>query len=242
MNSRVIVTVLGVLLFPSLSFDQGTVKLKEATIAGHVIRLGQGADIVQSRIKADRFVTSDYNYGDISKGYYTDKGITYVITYGPPRSGSGGYLVTQIEKVGKQGRPPAATATGEPPPPTTLTRQQVIEARRKYKVQVVSFDASQSFGTEFPYSDFVRLKITNGSGLVLPTLTVLAKRFDRNGRMIGSSRAPAIAVADLKPGQTAEVDYYPRGHLPGVKKITVEIEALIAPDVAQFFEELPAKR
>ena len=73
---RVIINVLVVLLFLSPSLAQDTVKLKEATISGHVIRLGQGADVVQSRIKADRFVTSGYNYGDISKGYYTDKGIT----------------------------------------------------------------------------------------------------------------------------------------------------------------------
>jgi hypothetical protein len=120
-----------------------------------------------------------------------------------------------------------------------LTREQVINARRKFSVQVVSFDATQEIGTEFPYSDFVRLRITNGSDVVLPNLTVLTKRLDKSGRMIGSSRAPAIAVADLKPGQGAEVDYYPKGHLPGVKKITVEIEALISPDNEQFFAELP---
>ena len=57
--------------------------------------------------------------------------------------------------------------------------------------------------------------------------------------MVGSSRTPAIAVADLKPGQSAEVDYYPKGHLPGVKKITVEIEFLISPDNEQFFAKLP---
>jgi hypothetical protein len=56
--------------------------------------------------------------------------------------------------------------------------------------------------------------------------------------MIGSSRKPAISVRDLKPGETAEVDFYPLGHLPGVKTITVEIEALIPPEVEQFFEEL----
>lgn len=133
--------------------------------------------------------------------------------------------------------PPAQTKTIEPAGPM-LTREQVIEARRRFQVQVVSFDASQQIGVEFPYSDFVRLKITNGSDVVLPYLTVLTKRFDGNGQMISSSRAPGIYVADLKPGQSAEVDYYPRGHLPGVKKITVEIEALISPDNEQFFSEL----
>lgn len=134
--------------------------------------------------------------------------------------------------------PPDQIKTIEPAIPV-LTREQVIEARRKFEVQVVSFDATQQIGVEFPYSDFVRLKITNGSDVVLPSLTALTKRLGENDQMIGSSRAPAIAVADLKPGQSAEVDYYPRGHLPGVKKITVEIEALISLDNEQFFAELP---
>lgn len=99
---RVIFTVLPYLLFSSISLAQGTIKLEEATILGQEIKLGQGADIVQSRIKADRFVTSGYNYGDESKGYYIDNGITYTVTYGPPKSGTGVYVVQQIEKVTKQ--------------------------------------------------------------------------------------------------------------------------------------------
>jgi len=73
---------------------------------------------------------------------------------------------------------------------------------------------------------------------VLSYLTVLTKRFDGSGKMIGSSRAPSIYVKDLLPGQSAEVDYYPRGHLSGVTKITVEIESLVSPDNEQFFDEL----
>ena len=146
-------------------------------------------------------------------------------------------------------KPPTVNDTANVSPPShskaiplvapMLTREQVIEARHKYEVKVITFDATQKFGTEFPYSDFVRLRITNGSNVVLPNLTVLTKRLDGTGRMIGSSRAPSIYVADLKPGQSAEVDYYPRGHLPGVKKITVEIEDLVSPDNEQFFAELP---
>jgi hypothetical protein len=151
-------------------------------------------------------------------------------------------VVRQIEKVNKQDKPtvvPPASQQAVTPSSTRLTRDEVIAARRKYQVQVVSFDATQQFGTEFPYSDYVRLRVTNGSTVTLRTLTVLTKRFDGTGRMIGSSRSPAISVADLKPGQSAEVDYYPRGHLPGVKKITVEIEGLISPKDAKFFKELP---
>lgn len=132
------------------------------------------------------------------------------------------------------------TASKQSPSPSsqTLTRNAVIAARKKYRVSVVSFDASQEYGTEFPYSDFVRLRITNGADVTLRSLTVLTKRFDGDGKMIGSSRAPSISVRDLMPGETVEVDYYPRGHLFGVKKITVEIEALIPPDAEQFFDEL----
>jgi hypothetical protein len=89
--------LLVVLLFSSICLAQSTVKLKEATISGHIIKLGQGADIVQDRIKADRFVTSGNNYGDTSTGYYMDKGITYIITYGPPPGGTGPYVVKEIE-------------------------------------------------------------------------------------------------------------------------------------------------
>jgi len=150
-------------------------------------------------------------------------------------------FVLALAACGPSGSPQESPTSVQSSLPTvpSLTREQVVEARRMFGVQVVSFDASQEFGTEFPYSDYVRLNITNGSDIVLPYLTVLTKRLDSTGRMIGSSRAPSISVADLKPGQSAEVDYYPRGHLPGVDKITVEIESLIAPEDEKFFGELP---
>ena len=238
---RIAVGLLIVFCISSICLADENVKLKQATIRGETIKVGQGADIVQSRIKADRFVASGYNYGDTSKGYYNDAGATYIITYGPPKSGTGAYVVRQIEKVTATREKPAATTVSRSPDASlsALTRNKVVEARRKYRVQVISFDATQQFGTEFPYSDYVRLKVTNGSAVVLSTLTVLTKRYDGAGRMIGSSRAPGISVADLKPGQSAEIDYYPRGHLPSVKKITVEVEALISPEDAKFFKELP---
>lgn len=87
------------LLLPVYGFSQTTDKLQQVVISGETIKLGQGADIVQSRIKADRYISAGYNYGDLGKGYYTDKGITYIITYGPPQSNTGGYVVKKIEKV-----------------------------------------------------------------------------------------------------------------------------------------------
>lgn len=100
---RVTIAIM-LLLFcmPSFSLAGETVKVSRATIRGETIMVGQGADIVQSRIKADKFVASGYNYGDTSKGYYNDGGSSYIITYGPPKSGTGAYVVRQIEKVSKQ--------------------------------------------------------------------------------------------------------------------------------------------
>jgi hypothetical protein len=136
-------------------------------------------------------------------------------------------------------RPATLSSAKEATHPTTaISRSAVVAARKNYQVEVVSFDASQEYGVELPYADMVRVRITNGSDIALPWLTLLTKRFDASGKMIGSSRKPAISVRDLKPGETAEVDFYPLGHLPGVKTITVEIEALIPPEVEQFFEEL----
>ncbi|MBN1473499.1 MAG: hypothetical protein JW914_02685 [Syntrophaceae bacterium] len=118
------------------------------------------------------------------------------------------------------------------------TEDEVLQARKRFKVDVINFDATQEYGTEFPYSDRVRLRITNGSDMVLPYLTIFTKRFDRQGKMIGSSRAPVIPTSNIKPGETFEYEYYPRGHLPGVKKIDAEIEHIIADDSKQFFKEL----
>ncbi len=240
---RIGMAIIIFLVFSStIVLAQEAVTIREAKILGQVIKVGQGADIVQSRIRADRFETSGYSYGDVSKGYYNDKGITYIVTYGPPKGGTGGYIVQQIEKVKSpnttSAAPPASSSAVEKSP-LSYTREQVIETQRTFKVRVISFDATQELGTQFPYSDFVRLKITNTSKIVLDTLTVLTKRFDSNGRMIGASRAPSIPVHDLKPGQSAEFDYYPRGHLPRVKKITVEVEQLISKQDEQFITELP---
>gem|GEM_PF-1286822 len=120
-----------------------------------------------------------------------------------------------------------------------LGRKTVMRARRQFKVEVLSFDASQQYGSEFPYSDRVRLKITNKSDVTLPCLTILTKRYV--GReMVGSSRAPSIATRDIAPGESVEYEYYPRGHLDVVKvdKIAAEVEDVVAADEEQFICEL----
>lgn len=98
---RIAIAILLVFCISAVGLAENTVKVKQATISRETIKVGQGADIVQSRIKADKFVTSGYNYGDTSKGYYYDGGVTYIITYGPPKSGTGVYVVQQIEKIKK---------------------------------------------------------------------------------------------------------------------------------------------
>jgi hypothetical protein len=107
---RIAIVILLVFCMSSFSFAEETVKVKQATIRGETITVGQGADIVQSRIEADKYVTSGYNYGDTSKGYYDDGGVTYIITYGPPKSGTGGYVVLRIEKVTAKREKPATSS------------------------------------------------------------------------------------------------------------------------------------
>ena len=121
---------------------------------------------------------------------------------------------------------------------TGLACSQVSEARKQFKVTVLSYDTSQEYGIERPYSDYVRLRIANNSKVTLPYLTVLTKRYNGRGEFVGSSRAPSIRVSNIKPGESFESDYYPRGHLPYVKKITVEIEHVISDEDMQFFKEL----
>lgn len=118
------------------------------------------------------------------------------------------------------------------------TEDEVLQARKKFKVDVLEFDATQEYGIDFPYSDRVRLRINNKSNIVLPYLTILTKRYDHRGKMIGSSRTPSIPTSNIKPGESLEYEYYPKGHLPGVEKINVEIEHIIANDEKQFFKEL----
>ena len=108
---RIKIGLLLVFCISSICLADETLKVKQATIRGESIKIGQGADIVQSRIKADKFVASGYNYGDTSKGYYNDAGATYIITYGPPKSGTGTYVVRQIEKVTAKREKPATSSS-----------------------------------------------------------------------------------------------------------------------------------
>jgi hypothetical protein len=75
-----------------------TIKLKEATIAGLRVTVGQEAYILQDKVRADRFFELPDNR-NFSMGFYRDKGVTYIITFGPPRGGTGPHVITAIETV-----------------------------------------------------------------------------------------------------------------------------------------------
>jgi hypothetical protein len=124
------------------------------------------------------------------------------------------------------------------PSVSRLTEKQVIEARSKFIIKVLSFDASKRYGSEIPFSDFVRLRVKNGSTVVLPFLTVRTNRYSK-GAEVGWSRAPAIPIGDLMPGQSIDIDYYPKGHLDvvSVDRISVQIENRISKEDRKFFKE-----
>jgi hypothetical protein len=94
------------------------------------------------------------------------------------------------------------------------------------------------------YRDYVRLRITNNSDVILPYLIVKTIRTNQFGEIVGWSRAPSIPTDAIKPGDTIDVDYYPKGHMDSfialVDKIVVIIEAEneIGSESEQFFREL----
>ena len=149
-------------------------------------------------------------------------------------------LAHTAEIIDEQDVKPAATKGDSPDEKISeLTPKQIMDARKEFKVEVLSFDTSKPYGSEFPYSDYVKLRITNNSSVTLPFITPLTKRYS-NGNQIGWSRAPAIPAHDLRPKQSKTIDYYPHGHLSVVivDKLTVEIEPTIDQQEMRFFKEL----
>ena len=126
-----------------------------------------------------------------------------------------------------------------------FTKEEVLEARKLFSVEVVDYDASQCYGEESNCADYVKLKISNGSKITLPYLTVKTIRYDKNGKVIGWSRAPSIPTSNIKPGETLTYDYYPLGHfypfIAEVEVIKVEIEHIVSAESEKFFKELTEK-
>jgi hypothetical protein len=145
-----------------------------------------------------------------------------------------------IEIIDDQDVKPATIESNSPENKISeLTPKQIMDARREFNVEVLSYDTSKPYGSEFPRSDYVKLRITNNSSVTLPYITPLTKRYSK-GNQIGWSRAPAIPAHDLRPKQSKTIDYYPHGHLSivTVDELTVEIEPAIDQEEMRFFKEL----
>jgi len=208
-------------------------------VRGKTIRIGDTADDIFKTLKPADSKKKDVGPDPTNPRsllvthYYEVEGKSFSLTFARTTD-PGPYRLIRISPSSPQKATPYSSAT-----PPLLTEKQVLEARSKYKIKILSFDASKRYGSEIPFSDFVRLRITNGSSFVLPFLTVRTNRYSK-GAEVGWSRAPAIPISDLKPGQTKEIEYYPKGHLDliSVDRISVQIETQISKQDRQFFKEL----
>jgi len=126
-----------------------------------------------------------------------------------------------------------------------FTKEEVLEARKLFSVEVINSDTSQCYGEISNCADYVRLKISNASKITLPYLTVKTIRYDKNGKVIGFSRAPSIPTSNIKSGESLIYDYYPLGHfnplIAETKEVEVEIEHIINKESEKFFNELNEK-
>lgn len=208
-------------------------------VLGKTIRIGDTADNIFETLKpADskkKDVGPDPNNPRslLVTHHYEAEGKSFSLTFSRTTD-PGPYRLIRISTSLPQKATPISA-----PMPHGLTKKQVLEARLKFKIEVLSFDTSKRYGSEFPFSDLVRLRVTNGSSVVLPFLTVRTNRYSKVAE-VGWSRAPAIPVGDLKPGQSKEINYYPKGHLDeiSVDRVSVQIESKISSQDQKFFKEL----
>lgn len=118
------------------------------------------------------------------------------------------------------------------------------DPRLQFAIEVIAFDAATGFDSGT--ADRMTLKITNGSQVMLPYLTIRTDRWAR-GENVGWSRRPSIDVSDLAPGYSKIIDYYPKGHLSAytlgplvIDRMTAGVERYIEREDRRFFPELPA--
>jgi len=235
MKQKTILLVLAFMLFVSQAIYAETSSI---SVRGKTFRIGDTADNIFETLKpADSkgkdVVPDPSNPQSLSVTHHYDiEGKAFSLTFARTTD-PGPYRLIHISTSSPQKTPSNSSL-----PVTRLTDKQVREARSKYKIEVLSFDTSKRQGSEFPYADFVRLRVTNASTIVLPVLTVRTNRYSKE-KEVGWSRAPSIPVSDLKPGQSKEVDYYPKGHLDvvAVDRITVQIEKKVSSEDKKFFKE-----
>ena len=78
--------------------------LPEAVIRGETIKVGQPADAVRKRLEPDYEVDPNRNktYGYTSTARYVEGDSIYIVKFGPPKSGWGAYVVTEISRAKAQ--------------------------------------------------------------------------------------------------------------------------------------------
>jgi hypothetical protein len=161
-----------------------------------------------------------------------------------------GELLTGCSGPRRHERKATSAASAQPPAPKLppLSAQETLAARRKFTVELLGVDAHRIFGVQPPWSDRLQLRITNGSNVTLPFLTVLTRRWSADGTLLGESRVPSLIANEWGPGSTTEIDYYSRGHLnTAVARFSVEIEPSVDDANIADFRELggrgrPVKR
>jgi hypothetical protein len=74
--------------------------LSEASIRGETIKVGEPAEGVQKRLAPDSLLDPNRSqtYGYVATARYADGGAIYIVKFGPPKSGSGAYVVTSISR------------------------------------------------------------------------------------------------------------------------------------------------
>ena len=77
--------------------------LNEATIRGELIKVGERAESVQTRLDPDSVVDPNRNktYGYTATARYVEGEHIYIVSFGPPKGGWGPYVVTAIQKAKK---------------------------------------------------------------------------------------------------------------------------------------------
>jgi len=223
----------------SLNYNDKDGEAKSLKVRGKMIEIGDTADDIFETLKPADSKKKDVGPDPTNPQsllvthHYEIEGKSFSLTFARTTD-PGPYRLIRIST---SSTPKVAPTSSSILP--RLTKKQVLEARSKYKIEVLSFDASKRYGSEFPFSDFVRLQVTNGSSVVLPFLTIRTNRYSK-GAEVGWSRAPVIPIDDLKPGQSKEIDYYPKGHLDVVlvDRISVQIESQISKQDRQYFKEL----
>ena len=232
---------------PNREIASRTDDLSSLRVRGQEIHVGDTADAVFAILNPTDPVSQEADPNQdstrglvVTKVYRFDHRL-YALTFAQ-ESADGPYTLVRIEH---RSDPTQNAYKGAKDTSPALSTANVIEGspdpRQHYLVEVLAFDARTGYAGG--QADYMRLRITNRSNVVLPTLTIRTNRWIR-GEEAGWSRSPPIDVSDLQPGESIVTNYYPMGHLSAaalggevIDSMTVWIETRIPPDATQFFPE-----